>query len=79
MKKWKPFWLESNQAWGWIDKPSKWNRIKKSYQDTGINISDAKESTSYAESTGAPYFGFRSECKGPGTLGEFFKKHGMAI
>jgi hypothetical protein len=74
---WTAFWFESNQAWGMIHGPGDWQRIKDAYPDTDLRT--AKESVSYGANVGIPYYGFRHECQGPKTLGEFFAENGMEI
>lgn len=77
MGKWKSFWFESNAAWGWINSPKEWERIKEFHPNT--DLGNAKESVDYSNSTGEPYFGFRAECRGPGILKEFFEKNKMIL
>jgi len=76
-KGWVSFWFEGNQAWGMICGPGEWQVLKKAYPN--IDLRTAKESTSYGASINMPYYGFRSECEGPKTLGEFFDENGMEI
>jgi hypothetical protein len=76
-KGWVPFWFEGNQAWGMIYSPGDWQRIKEAYPDTDLRM--AKESIVYSQEICKPYFGFRRECEGPKTLGEFFAENGMEI
>lgn len=75
--KWVPFWFEGNQAWGLIDSPEEWERIKAAYSTTDLRT--AKRAGGDYESDGTPYFGFRAECKLPETLGEFADANGISI
>jgi len=75
--KWVTFWFEGNQAWGEIDSPEEWERIKAAYPTTDLRT--AKRATAKYETDGTPYFGFRSECKLPETLGEFADANEMII
>ena len=74
---WVPFWFESNLAWGMIHGPEDWQQIKEAYPNTDLRT--AKEAATYAQVIRKPYYGFRRECEGPKTLGEFFDENGMEI
>ena len=49
-KNWIPFWFEGNEAWGWIDTPEKFDRIKKAYSDAFEKVNLMNETWSMGES-----------------------------
>ena len=80
MDGWKPFWFEGHQAWGLINSPKEWNRIKKAYlnKDIGMSLDEllAAKRNEYSDKL---YYGFRSECNGEDTLADYFKREGMQV
>lgn len=74
-KRWVPFWFDGNQAWGHIDTPEEWERIKFAYKDSRCNLAEAKSNP--ARDT--PCFGLYSEYRGELSLGEFAEENGMDI
>ena len=76
-RKWIPFWFEGNSAWGMIDSPGEFERIKKAYH--GSDCRSAKRAGGDYESNGIPYFGYRAECIGAETLGEWADKNGIIL
>jgi hypothetical protein len=72
---WRKFWFEGNMAWGLIESPEDWRRIKVAYSDINLRTARRCETLSYPY----PYFGFSSECKGKETLGEFADNNGMNL
>jgi len=75
--KWVQFWFDGNQAWGLIDSPEEWERVKEAYPTTDLR--KAKRASNNYETNGTPYFGFRMECILPETLGEWADANGMKI
>ena len=72
---WKPFWFEGNLAWGWIDSPEEWERIKGAYKNQSFDLSRARR----FDGADRNYFGFASECRGKESLLDFAKKHNMEL
>lgn len=75
-KKWEAFWFEGNSAWGWMFNREEWERVKKEYKD---DCRDAKRAQPPYDKPGRPYFGYRAECVGPETLGEWADKNGIIL
>jgi hypothetical protein len=73
--KWKPFYFDGNEAWGTIDSPEEWSRIKRAYK---TDLGKARR-CGFAKEEGRDIFGFRAECNGKETLKEFFESNGMEI
>ena len=74
-QKWSPFWFEGNNAWGRIESPEDWERIKRAYPDT-----DLTKASQYINSTlNVPYYGFAFECNSQNKLGDFFTENEMTI
>jgi len=72
---WVSFYFEGNLAWGEINTPEEWERIKKAYKDTSVNLYYAKNNPKNTK----PCFGLYSEYNGNENLGEFAEQHGMNI
>jgi hypothetical protein len=75
MKKWKPFYFDGNEAWGTIDSPEEWSRIKRAYK---TDLGKAKR-CDLAKADGRDVFGRGAGCYGKETLKEFFESNGMEI
>lgn len=79
---WTTFYFDGNMAWGLVDSPAEWERIKEAYRTapgghaTPSDLLDAKNCPNRREGL-PPLFGFVIECNGPQTLREFFAEHGM--
>ncbi|HUW90040.1 MAG TPA: hypothetical protein VMV43_05920 [Candidatus Nanopelagicaceae bacterium] len=76
---WKKFWFEGNRYFGLVDSPEKWEDLKETYKDNFCEDLKGLFSAKRDESSDTDKFGFRSECRGRETLGEFFKKNGMIV
>lgn len=74
-KRWIPFYFDGNQAWGQIDTPEEWERIKHSYKDSSCNLAESKSNPK----RDTPCFGLYPEYKGELSLGEFAEENGMDI
>ncbi len=72
---WTPFYFEGNLAWGWIHSAEEWERIKKSYGDSGIDLSSANRNPNNEKDA----FGFYHEYTSSDTLGDFAKLHDMDL
>jgi hypothetical protein len=74
---WTPFYFEGNEAWGLIEKPEDWERIKREYAAHApyTDLKSALRGKDYSE----PRFGFYAEYAGPQTLGEWAKEQGMEL
>jgi len=73
-KEWQSFYFEGNQAWGWIKSEEDWERIKKAYEDSDINLFNARNNPNRYEA-----FGLYYEYTGDTTLGEHCIKNNMDI
>lgn len=75
-KTWVTFYFEGNSAWGLIDGPEKWQRIKSQWN--GDSCLGAKRGGT-KELNGRPLFGYGKDFTGPETLGEWAEKQGMIL
>ena len=84
---WVPFYFDGNQAWGLVDSPAEWERIKTAYREFAKRGACASPEE-LLDATNCPYtrpdmppmFGFVVEClDGTKTLREFFAEHGMEV
>lgn len=81
-KPWVTFYFDGNLAFGIVDSPAEWERIKQAYREApGGHATPAEllESRNCPRDGGLPKFGFVVECDGPQTLRDFFVQHGMDI
>lgn len=79
---WTPFYFDGNQAFGLVDTPQEWERIKTAYRSNpGGHATPAELLTARncPRERGCAKFGFVVECDGPLTLGQFFAQHGMEV
>ena len=83
---WTTFYFDGNQAWGLVDSPAEWERIKTAYREfskhgacaSPAELLETRNCTDRREGL-PPLFGFVVECNGPLALGEFFAQHGMEV
>ena len=81
---WTTFYFDGNLAFGIVDSPAEWDRVKSAYREfkggcpTPAELLDARNCQDRREGS-LPKFGFVIECNGPQTLREFFSEHGMEI
>ena len=73
---WKTFYFDGNDAWGKIDSRKEWERIKEAYKGTDLSVCRRCD---FAKKEGRDKFGFRAECSGEDTLGEFFAENNMEM
>lgn len=82
---WKTFYFDGNQAFGVVDSPAEWERIKATYREFAkigscASPADLLTARNCPREIGlTPKFGFVIECDGPQTLGEFFAENGMDV
>lgn len=77
---WTPFYFDGNLAFGIVDSPAQWERLKQAYRDSPGGYpspADLLEAKNCPRERGLPKFGFVVECDGPQTLRDFFVEHGM--
>jgi len=73
-KPWKTFYFEGNQAWGIIDSPVEWERIKKMYENTSVDLTAARKNPNSEIDS----FGFHYEYDGIDLI-EFAKANDMDL
>lgn len=73
-KPWKTFYFEGNQAWGIIDSPAEWKRIKKAYVDTMVDLTSARKNPN----SDTDSFGFHYKYDGIDLI-EFGKDNNMDL
>lgn len=79
-KPWVSFYFDGNQAFGIVDSPAEWERIKQAYRDASgghATPADLLTARNCPRERGLPKFGFVVECDGPQSLWDFFLQHGM--
>lgn len=77
---WVSFYFDGNLAFGIVDSPEEWERIKQAYRDAPgghATPADLLTARNCPRARGLPKFGFVVECDGPQTLGDFFSEHGL--
>jgi hypothetical protein len=74
---WVPFYFEGNLAWGWINTPEDWERVKFQYKDQ-FDPSLAKQYNGVT-TRGYASFGFYTEYNGTITLKEWAEKLNMSL
>ena len=74
-KEWKKFYFEGNQAWGLIKNKEEWQRIKKAYEGSGVDLATARRN----QDRDIPAFGFYAEYTSDARLGGFAEIHAMDI
>lgn len=83
MGTWPVFWFETNSAWGLVDSPAAWAKMRANWNEGGHGLGEdeiysAKSTASTDSGEAIPEFGTRAEhlC-GKMTLGEFFDQNGV--
>jgi len=84
MKSWKPFWFETNSAWGLVDSPDAWVEMRRRW-NMGAHGMPPKEiynvlsfDRTKPRQDDLPNFGSRREhIGGKATLRDFFNMNGM--
>jgi len=75
---WVPFYFEGNLAWGWINTPEDWERVKFYYKDQ-CDPSLAKQWNNTDAPRDYTSFGFYTEYNGTTTLKEWAEKLNMSL
>lgn len=76
--RWKPFFWDSNDRWGFASTPDDWRAISVDLLKNGWSEKEIVSARSRPEASGTPIgFGSRTEHKHSPTLNEFFTEHGI--
>jgi len=75
MGNWISFYFSGNQAWGYIDSPEEWQRIREAYKGAFVNLLNARQNPNRND----PSFGFYPEHTGKDKLGDHGKRNNMDI
>lgn len=76
---WKIFWFEGNQAFGMVDSPEAWERIRNAYalRSGYIDLKNARYCEGSGDEGNVPNFGFYGEHQGALLLWQWAKRHNM--